>query len=76
MVRPGRCPGRSFSAGTDREEMGAAEAMNINGDEYSISPEVWAAFEEYWGDKAYRQAGMVEMIEMKVRGAVSREAAE
>ncbi|WP_181799334.1 hypothetical protein [Kitasatospora acidiphila] len=50
--------------------MGEREAMLINGDDYEISPGVWEAFESWWGDKAYRQAGMVEMIEKKVREVI------
>jgi hypothetical protein len=44
--------------------------VNIEGDDYEISPEVWEVFEGWWGDKAYRQADMVEAIEKKVREAI------
>lgn len=53
--------------------MGAPEAMmNLNGEDFEISPSVWRVFEEHWGDKAYREAGMVEMIEKAVRKTVKK----
>lgn len=47
--------------------------MNIEGDDYEISPEVWEVFENWYGDKAYRQADMVEAIERAVRDVVREE---
>jgi hypothetical protein len=53
--------------------MGATEAMmEIQGEEYEISPSVWELFEGWWGDKAYREAGMVQMIEKAVRKEVKK----
>jgi hypothetical protein len=49
--------------------------MRIDGDEFKISPEVWAVFEGWYGDKAYRHADFVEEIEAKVRENVSKDVA-
>jgi hypothetical protein len=45
----------------------------IEGDEYDITPVVWEVFQGWYGDKAYRQASMVEDIEKTVRSQVRRE---
>lgn len=44
--------------------------MNIEGDDYQISPKVWEVFERWYGDKAYRQADMVEALEKAFRSEV------
>jgi hypothetical protein len=36
--------------------------MEIEGEWFEIHPDVWAVFESWYGDKAYRHAGMVEAI--------------
>lgn len=49
--------------------------MNIPGDyeDRKITPAVWEFFEDFWGDKAYRQAEFVEGFEALVRGLVAGE---
>lgn len=44
----------------------------IDGDdeERAITPAVWEAFADWYGDKAYRKADFVEELELKVREAV------
>lgn len=46
--------------------------IEIDGEMFSISPAAWKLFEDFWGDKAYRQAGFVESFQ----ALVLREAAE
>lgn len=52
--------------------------MKIPGDyeDRKISPAVWECFEDFWGDKAYRQAGFVAEFEALVRGVVASDIAE
>ncbi|MFC8583188.1 hypothetical protein ACFUGD_01220 [Streptomyces sp. NPDC057217] len=40
-------------------------------DEYPISPEVWQIFDQWYGDKSYRHAGMVVELEAAVRKRVA-----
>lgn len=47
--------------------------MNIDGEDYAITPEVWELFKGWWGDKAYRQADFVERFESTVRKQVVKE---
>lgn len=42
-----------------------SEPMIIDGEEYEIYPDVWEVFQDWYGDKAYRQAGFVEDIQMQ-----------
>lgn len=44
--------------------------MLIDGDEHAITPAVWEVFEHWYGDKAYRQAGIVADIEAAARRQV------
>lgn len=44
--------------------------MIIDGEEFNISPAVWDVFADWYGDKAYRQAGAVEAMEAAARRAV------
>lgn len=46
--------------------------IEIDGEMFFISPAAWKLFEDFWGDKAYRQAGFVESFQ----ALVLREAAE
>ncbi|GAA1064720.1 hypothetical protein GCM10009574_023330 [Streptomyces asiaticus] len=43
--------------------------MEIDGEDYEISPEAWKVFDR-WRDKAYRDAWVVEAIEWEVRKQV------
>lgn len=43
----------------------------IDGEDWEITPAVWAVFETWYGDKAYRQAGFVEELEAAVRKQVA-----
>ena len=45
--------------------------MEIGGEEWNISPEAWAVFDEWYGDKSYRQAEVVQGIEWAVRNLVA-----
>ncbi|MET9959290.1 hypothetical protein ABZ128_09410 [Streptomyces sp. NPDC006326] len=45
----------------------------IDGEEHAITPAVWEVFERWYGDKAYRQAGIVADIEATVRAQVEEE---
>jgi hypothetical protein len=47
--------------------------VNIEGSDYQISPKVWEVFDNWYGDKAYRQAEMVEALERAVRDVVREE---
>ncbi|MEV6684418.1 hypothetical protein AB0N28_03580 [Streptomyces sp. NPDC051130] len=49
--------------------------MLIDGEEHAITPTVWEVFERWYGDKAYRQAGIVADIEAAVRAQVAEELA-
>jgi hypothetical protein len=44
--------------------------MQIDGDNYEITPAVWDAFDGWYGDKSYRHADFVEGIEWAVRSQV------
>ncbi|MFJ4768498.1 hypothetical protein ACIP88_05175 [Streptomyces uncialis] len=45
--------------------------MQIDGEDWEISPSVWTAFKDWHGDKAYRQARFVAEIEAAVRAQVA-----
>jgi hypothetical protein len=45
--------------------------MEIDGEEWGISPEAWRSFEEWYGDKAYRHADVVQDIEWAVRNLIA-----
>ncbi|MCM2391751.1 hypothetical protein [Streptomyces albipurpureus] len=47
--------------------------MEIDGENWEITPSVWAVFEDWYGDKAYRQAGFVAEFEAAVRKQVDAE---
>ncbi|MFB8071089.1 hypothetical protein [Streptomyces californicus] len=47
--------------------------MQIDGEDYEITPAVWDVFTNWYGDKAYRQAGFVAEIEAAVRAQVATE---
>ncbi|KDQ65715.1 hypothetical protein [Streptomyces sp. NTK 937] len=47
--------------------------MQIDGEDFEISPAVWEVFDAWYGDKAYRQAGFVAEIEAAVRAQVAKE---
>ncbi|WP_432157799.1 MULTISPECIES: hypothetical protein [unclassified Streptomyces] len=51
--------------------------MVISGDEEErrITPAVWEKFADWWGDKAYRQAGFVEELEALVRSLAANDVA-
>lgn len=49
--------------------------MIIDGEEHAITPEVWAVFDGWYGEKSYRHAGFVADIEAAVRAQVARERA-
>lgn len=42
-------------------------ALIIDGDELDMSPEFWVRFANWWGDKAYREAGMAQELELTAR---------
>ncbi|MYW28348.1 hypothetical protein [Streptomyces sp. SID2119] len=44
--------------------------MQINGEDYEITPAVWDVFDNWYGDKAYRKADFVAEIEAAVRAQV------
>ncbi|MFF1417587.1 hypothetical protein [Streptomyces sp. NPDC058280] len=44
--------------------------VQIDGDDYEITPDVWEVFKGWYGDKAYRHADFVEGIECAVRSQV------
>lgn len=45
--------------------------MQINGEEFNVTPEAWDSFEGFWGDKAYREAGWIESFEALIRKLVA-----
>jgi hypothetical protein len=45
--------------------------MQIDGEDYEITPAVWEVFKGWYGDKAYRQAGVVADIEAAVRKQIA-----
>ncbi|MEU7243372.1 hypothetical protein [Streptomyces sparsogenes] len=45
--------------------------MQIDGEDWEISPSVWEIFDYWYGDKSYRQANFVEQIEAAVRAQVA-----
>ncbi|MFI2212998.1 hypothetical protein [Streptomyces sp. NPDC020141] len=45
--------------------------MQIYGEDWTITPEVWEVFQRWYGDKAYRKAGFVAEIEGVVRECVA-----
>lgn len=47
--------------------------MQIDGEDYEITPAAWDVFTDWYGDKAYRQAGFVAEIEAAVRKHVADE---
>lgn len=47
--------------------------MEIGGEDWEITPAVWAVFENWHGDKAYRQVDIVEQLEAAVRSQVADE---
>lgn len=49
------------------------ERMLIDGELHEISPGAWGLFKDFWGDKAYRQAGFVAAFERLVRELVADE---
>jgi hypothetical protein len=53
-----------------------AERMEIGGELWEVSPEAWKAFDDWYGDKSYRKAGVVAEIESAVRKKISDEICE
>ncbi|WP_030997548.1 hypothetical protein [Streptomyces sp. NRRL F-5630] len=49
---------------------------HIDGEDWNISPEVWALFGHWYGDKAYRKAAFVAEFEAAVRTRVASEISE
>ncbi|WP_328967920.1 hypothetical protein [Streptomyces sp. NBC_00239] len=47
--------------------------MTLDGEDHEITLAVWEVFERWYGDKAYRQAGMVAELEAEVRRQVADE---
>ncbi|MFJ9694907.1 hypothetical protein [Kitasatospora sp. NPDC101183] len=46
-----------------------------DGEERAITPDVWEAFAEWYGDKAYRKADFVEELEAALRRHIADEIA-
>lgn len=47
--------------------------MNLDGEDWNITPAVWKVFDDWYGDKSYRCAGMVADLEAAVRETVADE---
>lgn len=47
--------------------------MEIDGEDFDITPAVWEVFDNWYGDKAYRKADFVERFESAVRAQVVKE---
>lgn len=50
--------------------------MWIGGELHEVSPEAWEAFDNWYGDKSYRHAHVVEEIERALRRKIANEIAE